>query len=30
MAANKADAEMNFDHFIQTYEAKYPQATACL
>lgn len=30
MAANKEEAEKNFDHFIQTYEAKYPQATACL
>jgi len=30
MAVNKAEAEKNFDHFIQIYEAKYPQATACL
>jgi transposase-like protein len=30
MAANKKEAEKNFDHFIQTYGAKYPQATACL
>ena len=30
MASNKADAEKSFDAFIQTYEAKYPQAVACL
>jgi transposase-like protein len=30
MAENKEEAEKNFDHFIQTHEAKYPQATACL
>jgi putative transposase len=30
MADNKAEAEKNFDAFIQTYEAKYPKATACL
>lgn len=30
MAANKEEAEKNFDHFIQTYGAKYPQAIACL
>lgn len=30
MADNKAEAENNFDAFIQTYEAKYPKAAACL
>jgi transposase-like protein len=30
MADNKAQAEKNFDAFIQTYEAKYPKATDCL
>jgi len=30
MAPNKAEAVKNFDTFIQTYEAKYPQAVACL
>jgi transposase-like protein len=30
MASNKAEAVKNFDIFIQTYEAKYPQAVACL
>jgi transposase-like protein len=30
MAATKADAERAFDRFIETYEAKYPRATACL
>jgi putative transposase len=30
MAANKAEAEKSFDAFIQTYEAKYPQAVTCL
>jgi transposase-like protein len=30
MASNKAEAVKNFDTFIQTYEAKYPQAVACL
>lgn len=30
MADNKAEAEHNFDAFIQTYDAKYPKATACL
>jgi putative transposase len=30
MADNKAEAEKNFDAFIQTYEAKYPKATDCL
>jgi putative transposase len=30
MAGTKADAERAFDLFIETYEAKYPRATACL
>jgi transposase-like protein len=30
MADNKAEAEKNFDAFIQTYEAKYPKVTDCL
>jgi transposase-like protein len=30
MADNKAEAEKNFDAFIQTYEAKYPKASDCL
>ncbi len=30
MAENKAEAEQNFDAFIQTYEAKYPKAVECL
>jgi transposase-like protein len=30
MADNKAEADKNFDAFIQTYEAKYPKATDCL
>ena len=30
MADNKAEAEQNFDAFIQTYEAKYPKAVECL
>jgi transposase-like protein len=30
MASTKAEAVKSFDTFIQTYEAKYPQATACL
>jgi transposase-like protein len=30
MAPNKAEAEKSFDAFIQTYEAKYPQAVTCL
>lgn len=29
-AETKADAEAAFDVFTQTYEAKYPKATACL
>ena len=30
MADNKAEAEQNFNAFIQTYEAKYPKAASCL
>ncbi len=30
MAETKADAEKAFDHFIESYEAKYPKATECL
>ena len=30
MADDKAEAEQNFDAFIQTYEAKYPKAVECL
>jgi transposase-like protein len=30
MAANKNDAEKNFDAFLQTYESKYPKAAECL
>jgi len=30
MADSKAEAEKSFDAFIQTYEAKYPQAVNCL
>jgi putative transposase len=30
MASTKVEAVKSFDTFIQTYEAKYPQATACL
>jgi putative transposase len=30
MADNKAEAQQNFDAFIQTYEAKYPKAVECL
>ena len=30
MAPNKAEAEKSFEAFIQTYEAKYPKAVACL
>lgn len=30
MAETKADAEKAFDHFIKSYEAKYPKATECL
>ncbi len=30
MAPDKAEAQTHFDDFINTYEAKYPKATACL
>lgn len=30
MAETKAAAEKAFEHFIQSYEAKYPKATECL
>lgn len=30
MAPTRADADKAFDLFVATYEAKYPQATACL
>lgn len=30
MAETKADAERNFDLFIEMYQAKYPKATTCL
>jgi len=30
MAETRADAEQAFDLFVQTYQAKYPKATACL
>lgn len=30
MAARRADAERAFDHFIETYQAKYPKAAECL
>ncbi len=30
MAETKAEAEKAFDHFIESYEAKYPKATECL
>jgi transposase-like protein len=30
MAESKADAEKAFNHFILSYEAKYPKATDCL
>ena len=30
MADDKAEAEQNFDAFIQIYEAKYPKAVECL
>jgi transposase-like protein len=30
MASTREDAEIAFDHFIATYEAKYPKATDCL
>lgn len=30
MAETKEEAEKAFDHFIESYEAKYPKATECL
>ena len=30
MAETKSEAEKAFDHFIESYEAKYPKATECL
>ncbi len=30
MAETKAEAEKAFDHFIESYELKYPKATECL
>ena len=30
MAENRASARKVFDHFVQTYKAKYPKAVACL
>ncbi len=30
MAKTRKDAEAAFDHFLATFEAKYPKATACL
>ena len=30
MAATRADAEAAFDHFVDTYQAKYPKAVECL
>jgi transposase-like protein len=30
MAETKVEAEKAFDHFIESYEAKYPKATECL
>ena len=30
MAPDKAEAQRHFDDFINTYEVKYPKATACL
>ena len=30
MAETKAEAEKAFNHFIESYEAKYPKATECL
>lgn len=29
-SATKVDAEKAFDHFVESYEAKYPKATECL
>ncbi|MFN8657404.1 MAG: IS256 family transposase [Candidatus Obscuribacterales bacterium] len=30
MAETKAEAEKAFDHFVESYESKYPKATECL
>ena len=30
MAPTREEAEAAFDHFIATYDAKYPKAVACL
>ena len=30
MAEDRASAQAAFDHFVQTYQAKYPKAVACL
>ena len=30
MAEDRASAHRAFDHFVQTYQAKYPKAVACL
>lgn len=30
MAEDRASAQKAFDHFVQTYQAKYPKAVACL
>jgi putative transposase len=30
MAETKAEAEKAFDHFVESFEAKYPKATECL
>ena len=30
MTEDRASAEKAFDHFVQTYQARYPKAVACL
>ena len=30
MAEDRASAHKAFDHFVQTYQAKYPKAVVCL
>ena len=30
MAEDRTSAHKAFDHFVQTYQAKYPKAVACL
>jgi putative transposase len=30
MAETKAEAEKSFNHFVESYQAKYPKATECL